>query len=61
MLRNIELEVTQQVRRARNYPCIVLWNGNNEILQGFTTRGWPKETYLPHYQRIFEELIPAIL
>jgi beta-mannosidase len=50
MLDSIELEVTQQVRRARNYPCVVLWNGNNEIQQGMRTRGWAnKDEYLRDY------------
>lgn len=29
LLDNVELEVTQQVRKARNYPALVLWCGNN--------------------------------
>lgn len=28
-LANVEEEVKQQVRRARNYPAVVLWCGNN--------------------------------
>jgi beta-mannosidase len=37
---NVEEEIKQQVRRARNYPCLALWSGNNEILQGINDWGW---------------------
>jgi beta-mannosidase len=28
-LRSVEEEVKQQIRRARNYPALALWSGNN--------------------------------
>jgi beta-mannosidase len=28
-LKNVEREIVQQIRRIRNYPCLILWSGNN--------------------------------
>lgn len=28
-LLNVEEEIKQQIRRARNYPALTLWSGNN--------------------------------
>ena len=28
-LENVEEEIKQVVRKVRNYPCLVLWSGNN--------------------------------
>lgn len=28
-LLNVEQEIKQQIRRARNYPALTLWSGNN--------------------------------
>lgn len=58
---NVEEEVKQQVRRVRNYPCLALWSGNNEILQGINDWGWSSKKYKEDYSRLFETLIPKIL
>jgi beta-mannosidase len=60
-LLNVEEEVKQQIRRARNYPAITLWCGNNEILQGVKDWGWGSPEYNQDYHRLFEVLIPKIV
>lgn len=45
-LENVKQEVIYQVRRIRNYPCVVLWSGNNEILQGIQAWGWGQSNYV---------------
>jgi beta-mannosidase len=60
-LRNCELELKQQIRRMRNYACIVLWSGNNEILQGIQEWGWGSELYRKNYNLLFEKLLRKIL
>lgn len=54
-------EVVYQVRRLRNYPAIVLWSGNNEILQGIQSWGWGQPRYRENYRKLFGQLIPDIL
>lgn len=58
---NVEEEIKQQVRRARNYPCLALWSGNNEILQGIKDWGWQSAKYQEDYKKLFGTLIPKIL
>lgn len=58
---NVEEEIKQQVRRARNFPCLALWSGNNEILQGINDWGWGKQSYKDDYKKLFETLIPKVL
>jgi len=53
-LNNVLIEVVQQVRRIRNYPGLVLWAGNNEILQGVQSWGWSSEKYKNDYKKLFE-------
>ncbi len=66
-LRNVEQEVRYQVARLRNHPSVILWCGNNEVLEGFHTWGWKEELgeasgpALKSYDRLFHELIPGIL
>ncbi|MBC8479570.1 MAG: glycoside hydrolase family 2 protein [FCB group bacterium] len=72
-LNNIAHEVTDNVKRLRNHPCIVLWCGNNEIDIAWshdTQGGWGwKEEYTPDqqkvlwndYKKLFHELIPGKL
>lgn len=66
-LENIALEVEAQVRRLRNYACIVLWCGNNEdqmiaeTVDDFRPAAVGQEVAntLPAY-RIYEQVLPAI-
>jgi beta-mannosidase len=58
---SVRKEVAYQVRRVRNYPALVLWSGNNEILQGIESWGWGTPKYRENYKRIFGQLIPSIL
>lgn len=51
---NVRQEIIYQVRRLRNYPCIVLWSGNNEILQGIQSWGWSNDNYKSHYNKLFK-------
>ena len=60
-LSNVEEEIKQQIRRARNYPALVLWCGNNEILQGIQDWGWGRSNYKTDYKRLFEILIKKIV
>ncbi len=60
-------EIKHHVIRLRNHPSVVLWCGNNEILEGYHTWGWKDELNgfadeaFESYKRIFHELIPGIL
>jgi beta-mannosidase len=60
-IENVRKEVVYQVRRIRNYPCVVLWSGNNEILQGIQSWGWGQASYVNNYNTVFKQLIPNIL
>lgn len=66
-LENVALEIEAQVRRLRNYACIVLWCGNNEdqmvaesarSLQPEIVDREVAET-LPAY-RIYEQMLPEL-
>ena len=68
MAENIRLEAEEQVKRLRNYPNIMLWAGNNEILNGwhewnfqqrFGYNDQQKDTLWKYYTRIFYEILPA--
>lgn len=60
-LATVREEVVYQVRRLRNFPCLVLWSGNNEILQGIQSWGWGQSNYVENYEKVFKVLIPSIL
>jgi beta-mannosidase len=64
---NIKMEAEEQVKRLRNYPNIMLWAGNNEILNGwhewkfqerFGYNDQQKDTLWKYYTRIFYEVLP---
>ena len=48
-LETVKQEVIYQVRRLRNHACLVLWSGNNEILQGIYSWGWGQQSYVKNY------------
>jgi beta-mannosidase len=65
---NIRLEAEEQVKRLRNYPNIMLWAGNNEILNGwnewhfqerFGYNDQQKDTLWKYYTKIFYEVLPT--
>ncbi len=67
---NVRQEVTEQVSRLRNHPCIAIWCGNNEIDEGWHNWGWQKQygyspgdsaTIWRHYLQHFHTLIPEEL
>jgi beta-mannosidase len=64
---SIKSEAEEQVKRLRNYPNIMLWAGNNEILNGwhewkfqerFGYNDQQKDTLWKYYSRIFYEILP---
>jgi beta-mannosidase len=64
---NVRLEAEEQVKRLRNYPNIMLWAGNNEILNGwhewhfqerFGYNAQQKDTLWKFYSKIFYEVLP---
>ena len=60
---NVVEEVSEVVKRVRNHPSVVLWCGNNEILQGYNEWGWsgrPESTW-NQYKNIFMKQIPFII
>ena len=52
-LANVQEEVIYQIRRVRNFPCLALWSGNNEILQGINSWGWSQPNYKENYKKLF--------
>jgi beta-mannosidase len=69
-LANVRAEVADNVLRLRNHPCIIHWNGNNEVDVAWHNWGWQRQfnispqdsaTMWRAYLAIFEDMIPAIL
>ncbi len=69
-LENVKQEITDNVTRLQNHPCIALWCGNNENDEGWKNWGWQKqygysqeqETAIWNdYKKLFHELIPQTL
>ncbi|MCS6823843.1 MAG: hypothetical protein NZ529_06065 [Cytophagaceae bacterium] len=67
---NVKAEITENIRRLRNHPCIALWSGNNEMEVGWAEFGWQKQhKYTPEHEKIiwgdyvkmFHEIIPSIV
>lgn len=42
-IHNVEAEITDNVKRLRNHPSIVQWNGNNEIEVAWKNWGWQQQ------------------
>ncbi len=64
-LHNVEKEVDYNIRRLRNHASIVMWCGNNEVLEalnywGFQERYDPKvyELFYVGYDKLFRDLLP---
>ena len=69
-LNNVSAEVTEQVIRLRNHPCIAVWCGNNENMEGWVNWGWQKQygytqkdstQIAQHYDTLFHRIIPNLL
>jgi beta-mannosidase len=67
---NVVHEVTDNMKRLRNHPCIALWCGNNEIDEGWNNWGWQKEyeynakdsaKIWSDYKNLFEKVLPNIV
>lgn len=67
---NVEEEVIENVKRLRNHPSIVLWNGNNEVDVAWNNWGWQDKFGFSEqdstqiwqdYLHLFHNRIPAIL
>lgn len=66
-LENVSEEISDNIIRLRNHPCIALWCGNNEIDEGWKNWGWQKQfryseidsaTIWKNYLKLFHETIP---
>ena len=66
-LENVSQEISDNIIRLRNHPCIALWCGNNEIDEGWKNWGWQKQynysekdstAIWKNYLRLFHEIIP---
>ncbi len=69
-LDNVKGEITQQVLRIRNHPCIALWCGNNEVDEAWYNWGWQKQYNMSKadstkiwtdYKNLFQKLIPDVI
>lgn len=66
---NVEAEISDQARRLRGNPSLVLWCGNNECDEGWWNWGWREampttriaEEVRAGYEALFERRIPATL
>ena len=67
-LDNIKEELIDNIKRIRNHPSIIVWVGNNEILEGWINWDWKEDLrndqidlIFNWYQEIFQKLIPSVL
>ena len=63
-LESVRAEATDQVRRLRNHPSVVLWCGNNEVETAWHHWGWKQN--LPaklwdDYKKIFHGVLPEVV
>ncbi len=67
-LENARIEAVEQVQRLRNFSCIALWCGNNEINEAWHNWGW-QPRYNPDqknyiwkaYQDLFQKMLPKVV
>ena len=67
-LENARLEAVEQVQRLRNYSCLALWCGNNEINEAWHNWGWQprfnpdQKAYIwKAYQDLFQKILPQVV
>lgn len=63
-LKSVEKEVSYQVKRLRDHPCIALWCGNNEnlgALNWFDVSRENRDRYLVDYDRLTEGIIGKVV
>lgn len=67
---NVKKEISQQVLRIRNHPCIAIWCGNNEVDEAWYNWGWQKQYNMSKadstkiwtdYKNLFQKLIPDVI
>jgi beta-mannosidase len=63
-LESVRAEATDNVRRLRNHPSIVIWVGNNEVETAWQHWGWKQN--LPaklwdDYKKIFHGVLPEVV
>ena len=63
-LESVRAEATDNVRRLRNHPSIVIWVGNNEVETAWQHWGWKQ--HLPaklwdDYKKIFHGVLPEVV
>lgn len=62
-LDNVRAEASDNVRRLRNHPSIVIWSGNNEIETAWFNWGWKKSlpsSVWDDYQKIFDGVLKEV-
>lgn len=60
--KNIKCEAIDNIKRLRNFACIGMWCGNNEIESAWQYWGWPDDRELKEQYLVqFEILIPSVL
>ena len=69
-VQNVQEEVTHNIQRLRNHPCLALWCGNNEMEVAWKNWGWQEKfgysqadsaEIWNNYQKLFHQLIPNII
>lgn len=65
-LENVSREADYNIKRLRGHPCLALWCGNNEIMEGMKYWGWKSRyssdvygSMADGYDRLFRELLPS--
>ena len=68
MFENINQEASDQIKRLRNHPSIVLFCGNNEIAEAWVNWGWKNNYSIDQqkkmeddYNKIFHKFLPNVV